>query len=251
MGRLEGKTAIITGSTKGIGYGIAKRYAEEGANVVVVSRRQDDCDRVAAELAQLGVRTLGCAADVTNLEAIRAMVDKATATFGKIDILVNNAGGAITKKAEDLTEQDWDRVVDLDLKAVFFCAQAVGLKMIAQQSGKIINMASILGFFGEKQVLPYGVAKAGVILMTKTLALEWARYNIQVNALCPGYVVTPMNEADLADEKIYNHIVKNVPMRRIGQVEDMTGFCVYLASDESSYVTGQALCIDGGRTAGG
>ncbi|SHI60250.1 SDR family NAD(P)-dependent oxidoreductase [Desulfofundulus thermosubterraneus] len=246
---LNGKVALVTGSTKGIGYGIALALAQSGADLVIVSRNQADCDRVADEIRGMGRRAIGVATDVTQNDQVQKLVERTVAEYGRIDILVNNAGTAITKRAEDLMEADFDRVVALDQRAVFFVAQAVGRQMIKQGGGRIINVASILGLVGERQVLPYCVAKGGVIQMTRALALEWAKYNINVNALCPGYVITPMNEADLKNEKIYNHLIKNIPMRRLGQVEDMVGAVVFLASDAASYMTGQCLVIDGGWTA--
>lgn len=247
--KLTGKTAIITGSTRGIGYGIANGMAQAGANIVVVSRSQADCQRVAAEISSFGVRALPVAADVTNLSEIERLVARTVDTFGSIDILVNNAGTAITKKAEDITEADWDRVLNLDLKSVFFCSQIVGRQMIKQQRGKIINIASILGLVAEKMVLPYCVAKGGVVQLTRALALEWARYNIQVNALCPGYVITPINEEVLKDERVYNHIVKKTAVGRLGKIEDMAGAVVFMASDAADYMTGQTIIVDGGWTA--
>lgn len=246
---LKDKVAIITGSTKGIGNGFAVGMAQAGANIVVVSRHQDDCDRVAEEIAKIGVKTLPVATDVTKMEDIDNLVERTVKEFGRIDILINNAGTAITKRAEELTEGDWDRVVNVDLKGVFFCAQAVGKQMIKQKRGKIINIASILGVVGDRQVLPYCVSKGGVIQMTKALALEWARHDIQVNALCPGYVITPMNEEDLKNEKISSHIMRKIAMRRYGEVEDMVGAAVFLASEASNYMTGQLIVIDGGWTA--
>jgi NAD(P)-dependent dehydrogenase (short-subunit alcohol dehydrogenase family) len=247
---VKGKVALITGSTKGIGNGIANALAEGGANVVIVSRHQNDCDRVAAEIKEkYGVMTLAVAADITKQEDIEAMVSKTIDTFGRIDVLVNNAGSAITKKAEDLTYEDWDKVVNLDLRAVFFCSQAVGRHMIAQKSGKIINIASILGLVADKQVLPYAVSKAGVLQMTKALALEWAKHNIQVNAICPGYVITEINKDTLANEKIAAGLLRKTVMRRFGKVEEIAGAAVYLASDATSYMTGQHIVIDGGWTA--
>lgn len=248
MMELTGKTAIVTGSTKGIGNGIAHTLAKQGANIVVVSRHQKECDAVAAELKEYGVKTLACSADLTQQTQINNLIQKTMNTFGMIDILINNAGSAITKKAEDLTEGDWDRVLDLDLKAVFFCAQAAGKIMIEQKYGKIINVASMFGLVADKQILPYCVAKGGVVQMTRALALEWARHNIQVNALCPGYVITPMNEEDLKDERIANHILKKVPARRYANIEDIVGASVYLASNASDYMTGQTLTVDGGWT---
>lgn len=245
------KVALVTGGTKGIGKAIAKALAENGADVVVVSRNQDDCDRVAKELSeQYGVKSLGVSGDITKQENIDRIVAKTVEAFGRIDILVNNAGSAITKKAELLDESDWNRVIDLDLKAVFFCSQAVGKQMIAQgKGGKIINIASILGIVADKQVLPYCVAKGGVMQMTKALALEWAKYNIQVNAICPGYVITEMNEKELTDEKISAGLLRKTSMRRFAQVDEISGAAVYLGSDSSSYMTGQSIVIDGGWTA--
>ncbi len=245
---LHGRVALVTGSTKGVGYGIALGLAQAGADLIIVSRNQADCDRVAGEIRDTGRRSIGFATDVTKNEQVQKLVERAKAEFGRVDILVNNAGTAITKKAEDLTEADFDRVVGLDQRAVFFVAQAVGRQMIRQGGGRIISVASILGMVGERQVLPYCMAKGGVIQMTRALALEWARYNINVNALCPGYVVTPMNESDLNDEKIYNHLLKSIPMRRLGKIEDMAGAAVFMASGASSYMTGQCLVIDGGWT---
>ncbi len=247
--QLKDKIAIVTGSTKGIGNGFAHALAAEGAKLVVVSRSQADCEKTAAELSELyGVETLACATDLTDFAKIDTLVAKTVERFGRIDILVNNAGSAITKRAEEISEADWDRVLNIDLKAVFFCAQAVGKVMIGQNGGKIINIASIFGQVGDRQVLPYCVAKGGVIQMSKCLALEWARYNIQVNTMCPGYVITAMNEADLNQEKIAAHIMRKVPMRRYGQVDDMKAACVFLASGGSDYMTGQTLTIDGGWT---
>lgn len=244
---IKGKIAVITGSTKGIGRGFAEAFAAAGANLVVVSRTVADCDRVGKELAdKYGVKTVSCPSDVTKMADIENMVKKTMDAFGRIDVLINNAGSAITKKAEALTEADWDRVVNLDLKSVFFCAQAVGKVMIEQKRGKIINIASILGIVADKQVLPYCVAKGGVLQMTKALALEWARHNIQVNAICPGYIKTEMNRADLETEKIGNHLLGKIAMRRFGEVEDIADAAIYLASEGSDYMTGQQIVIDGG-----
>jgi len=246
---LQDKVALVTGSTKGIGRGILKGLAKAGANVVVVSRSQEDCNRVAEEIKQCGQDALPVAADLTNLDEINNLVEKVLEHYGRIDILVNNAGAAIGKKAEEITEADWDRVQNIDLKAVFFCSQIVGRQMISQESGKIINVASILGMVGDRHVLPYCVAKGGVLQMTKALALEWAKYNIQVNALCPGYVVTSMNQEAFSDEKVFKHVTRKIPMRRLGEVDEMVGAILYMASNASSYMTGQSIVVDGGWTA--
>lgn len=244
---LNGKLAVITGSTKGIGRGIADAFAESGARTVIVSRSQQDCDAVAAALLEKhGVESYGFAADLTKNAEIQSLLERVLSVSDKVDVLVNNAGSAITKRAEELTEEDWDRVLNLDLRAVFFTAQVFGRQMIAQQGGKIINIASVLGLVADKLVLPYVVAKGGVIQMTKGLALEWARHNIRVNAVCPGYVITDMNRKDLEDEKISSHLLRKIALRRFAQIDEITGAAVFLASDASDYMTGQQIVVDGG-----
>ncbi len=244
---LLNKVVIITGGTKGIGYGILRAYAEAGAQTVVVSRHAHDCEAVKRDLTSLGLKALAIAADLTSQDDIVRLVDTVWQRFGRIDILVNNAGTAVTKQALQISPADWDRVIDLNLKGLFFCTQAVGKKMVESgEGGKIINLASVFGLVGERNILPYCVAKGGVIQLTRALALEWAKHNIQVNALCPGYVKTAMNEGELADPKIYEHITKKVAMRRLGEVDELLGAALFLGSDLSSYMTGQTLVIDGG-----
>lgn len=247
--RLDGKVAIVTGATRGIGYALATALARAGADVAVVARSAGDCARVAGELAGHGVRTLAAPADLSDMAAIEGMVAATVAAFGRVDVLVNNAGNAVTRRAEDITEAEWDKVLNLDLKSVFFASQAAGRQMIRQKSGKIINVASILGLVGERMVAPYCAAKGGVVQLTKALALEWARHNIQVNALCPGYVETAINTAELQDEKVRRYIVGKTAAGRLGLAEDMAGAAVFLASAASDYMTGQTLTIDGGWTA--
>jgi len=247
---LTGKVALVTGSSRGIGRGFALGLARQGADLIVTSRNQQDCEAVAGEIRALGSRVLARSCDVTDRQSVQDLATAVLGEFGRIDILVNNAGNAATKPAEDLTEEDWDRVIDVDLKGVFFCCTVFGRHMIAQRAGKIINIASVLGLVGEKQLLPYCAAKGGVVQMTRALALEWAKYNIQVNALCPGYVKTAMNEAAIVgSEKVHNHIIGKTPMRRLGEVEELIGPLIFLASDASRYMTGQTLVIDGGWTA--
>lgn len=244
---LTSKVAIVTGGTKGLGLGIAQGLAQAGANIVVCSRTAVDCDRVAQEIKdEYGVDTLSRPTDVSKADAISGLIEDAMAKFGKIDILVNNAGTAVTKKAEDLTMAEWDYVMDVNLRGVFMLAQAVGRKMIEQKSGKIINIASIFGMVGDKAVLPYLASKGAVLQMTRGLALEWTKHNIQVNAVAPGYVMTPMNEKELSEEKVYNYITGKIPMRRLGTAEEIAGAVVYLASGAANYVTGTTIAVDGG-----
>lgn len=243
---LTGKVAIVTGATKGLGYGMALGLAQAGADIVVVSRTPADCEKVAAEIKGMGRKALAQPTDVSKPESVQKLVDSAVKEFGKIDVLVNNAGTAVTKRAEDLTEEDWDRVVNTNLKGVFMLTQAVGRVMIGQKAGKIINIASIFGFVGDKSVLPYLASKGGVLQLTRGLAMEWARHNIQVNAVAPGYVITPMNEKELSQEKVRNYLIKKIPMRRFGDIPEIAGAVVFLASDAASYVTGTCIAVDGG-----
>ena len=246
---LRGQIAVVTGSTRGIGRGIAECLGKAGASVVIVGRSREACERVAADLTAMGITALAAWADVTKVEEVEHLMQKTEDAFGRIDILVNNAGGALTHKAEDITEEEWDQVLDLDLKSVFFCSQRAGRRMIRQQRGKIINTASIMGQVGQKLTLTYCAAKSGVVGLTRALALEWARHNIQVNALCPGFVLTSINEEAMKDEKIFNATLRKIPAGRLGQVSDMVGAVLFLASEASDYMTGQTLTVDGGWTA--
>lgn len=247
---LTGKVAIVTGATKGIGVGIANALAKAGANVVVVSRSQDDCEKKAAELTDTyGKEAYAHNCDVSNLKSIQALVDDTAAKFGKLDILINNAGIAVTKPAVELTEDDWDRVLNTNLKGVFFLCQAAGKLMTEQGAGKIVNVASMFGLVGDKNILSYLASKGGVLQMTRGLALEWARYNVQVNAVAPGYVVTAINSKELNTEATRKHILGKTPMRRYGETDEIANVVLFLVSDEASYVTGSVYSVDGGWTA--
>jgi NAD(P)-dependent dehydrogenase (short-subunit alcohol dehydrogenase family) len=246
---LTEKVAIVTGATKGLGQAMAVTLAKAGANIVVVSRHQEECDLAAEEIKALGVDALGCACDVSKHDMIEALVSKAIDTFGRIDILVNNAGTAVTIPSKDVTENDWDKVLNVNLKGVFFLTQAVGKEMIKQKYGRIVNIASMFGLVGDKNVLPYLVSKGGVIQMTRGLALEWAKYNIMVNAVAPGYVITSINEKELNDDKVRRYIHNKTPLRRYGLPEEIAGAVLYLASDEASFVAGSVYSVDGGWVA--
>ncbi len=249
MFELNGKVAIVTGATKGIGNGVAKCLAEVGANIVVVSRHMNECEATAAEIEKdYGVKALPYQCDVTKNDQIQGLVDAAVKEFGKIDILVNNAGIAVTKPAVDLTEDDWDRVLNTNLRGVFFLAQAVGRQMIEQGFGKIINVASMFGLVGDKNILPYLASKGGVVQMTKGLALEWTKFNVQVNAVAPGYAITAINEEVLNNEKVKKALLGKTPMRRYADTKEIASTIIYLASDEASYVTGSVYSVDGGWT---
>lgn len=247
---LTGKTVVITGGTKGLGYGMALTLAHYGADVVVSSRTAADCARVQKEIEGLGRRSLGVVADVTKISEIDALIERVVQEFGKIDIMICDAGTANTAMAVDMTEEQWDEVVDTDLKGVFFSARAAARQMIAHGTGgKIINIASAAAYEGSKGISHYCAAKAGVLNLTKALAIEWARYGITVNCVCPGYVPTTINESALADPKTAEGIKKFALLRRYGKIEEIAVAVLMLCSDFSGYMTGAPILIDGGGAA--
>lgn len=245
---LTGRIALVTGATKGLGYGMALGLAQMGADIVVVSRTAADCANVAKEIETMGRKAIAAPADVSTVQGIEKLVSKVIREIGKIDILVNNAGTAVTQKAVDITEREWDTTLNLNLKGIFFLCQAVGKHMIERRQGSIINISSAAGLKQDINLSPYYISKAGAIQLSKVLALEWARHNIRVNCVCPGYVMTPLNEKELSNPKISDHFLKRIPLRKFGEVGEIAGIVVYLASDASRYVTGSVFSIDGGFT---
>ena len=243
---LTGKVAVVTGGTKGIGYAIAAAYAAYGANVVVSARTAADCEKAAADFKALGVRALGVPADISKADQVDRLIDETMKTMGKIDIMVANAGTSSTYRAFDLKEEEWDRIIDVDLKGVFLTARAAARKMAdAGGGGRIINVASTAGLRGAVGISAYTAAKAGVINLSRSLAAEWARYNITVNSICPGYVITDINRDVMDDPKVYDKLVKKTLVRRLGNVEEIAAAALYLASDFSAYTTGTELVVDG------
>jgi 2-dehydro-3-deoxy-D-gluconate 5-dehydrogenase len=250
--RLDNQIAVVTGSGSGMGRAFAQALAEYGADVVITEL---PCrEALAAETAALvqarGRRALTISLDVTKVASIRAMVEKVVAEWGRIDILINNAGMNIRQWAVDVTEQAWDTVIDTDLRGVFFCAQAVGKQMIQQgNGGRIISTASQIGLVGYTERVAYCAAKAGVINLTRVLAIEWARHGITVNAIAPTFVNTPLVAALLQSEEIRQEVVSRIPLGRLAEPEDIVGAVLYLASPAAAMVTGHTLVIDGGWTA--
>jgi NAD(P)-dependent dehydrogenase (short-subunit alcohol dehydrogenase family) len=245
---LSGKVAMVTGAGRGLGAEIALALAAYGADIVVADRTLAETEQTAGAVGTLGRRALPVEADLTRVAEIQAMVAKAAGEFGRIDILVNNAGVNVTQYAVDVTEQAWDTVLDVNLKAVFFCSQAVGKVMIGQMGGKIINVSSQAGAVAIPQRAAYCSSKGGVNQLTRLLALEWARYNINVNAVAPTFIETPLTKPMFQNEEFHRYVLNNIPLGRIGKPSDVTGAVVFLASSAAGLVTGHVLHVDGGWT---
>jgi 2-deoxy-D-gluconate 3-dehydrogenase len=243
--KLTNKVAIVTGSSTGLGQGMILGLAQAGANIVGVD--YVDSAETKAQVEKLDRRFLEIKADLRSLAPIQGIVDQTVAAYGRVDILVNNAGLIRRADALDFTEQDWDDVVNLNLKTVFFLSQAVGKQFVKQgQGGRIINVASMLSFQGGIRVPSYTSSKSGVMGLTKLLANEWAKYGINVNAIAPGYMATNNTAPLRADEGRAAEILGRIPAGRWGTPEDVQGVAVFLASEASSYVNGHTLAVDGG-----
>jgi len=247
---LTGRVAVVTGGSIGLGRQIAEGLAEVGANIVLRARKQERCQQAAEEIQRLGVKALALACDVKNRASIQDAVEATLSEFGHIDILINNAGISWSAPAEEMSLEDWNKVIETNLTGTFLCAQAVGKIMIRQGRGKIINIASVAGLGGAPPELPaigYHASKGGVISFTKDLACKWALHNIQVNAIAPGWFPTHMSNRVLEHHK--DLFLSQIPMRRFGGEHDLKGAAVFLASDASDYVTGHVLVVDGGQSA--
>lgn len=249
--KLEGKVAVVTGSSQGIGRGIALKLAEEGANVAVnFCTNANMAEAVAEQISRCGRRALKIQADVSRKSDVDRMVQSVLDEFGKIDVLVNNAGIFMGGAVADLKEEVWDRVMAVNLKGVFLCCQSVGRYMIADRvRGSIINVASISGRMPELNGNAYSPSKAGVISLSALLAVEWAQYGIRVNALSPGPVMTPLQQKIYSTPELLEARNRGIPMNRHGRPEEIGKAAVFLASDDSSYVTGENLSVDGGSLA--
>jgi 2-deoxy-D-gluconate 3-dehydrogenase len=247
--KLKGKVALITGSTRGIGKDFAIGFAREGSDVIINGRNIEKARAVAKETESLGVRSLAIGADVSLSQDVTRMVDEAIHSFGRIDVLVSNAGvNPFILEAEKIKEEGWDQVLDVNLKGVFLCCQAVGRQMIKQGGGKIINISSAAGLLGEQGFLPYCVSKAGVMTLTRVLAYEWSKYNIIVNAIAPGFVAGGMNAPVLNKEILVSGLTQQVPLKRLGNPGEIVKIALFLASKDSSYINGTTIVADGGMT---
>ncbi len=244
---LTGKVAVVTGGNGGIGLGMALGMAEAGAAVVLSGRDAAKAETALAELAALGARAAFVAADVTRAEACRDLVAETVAQFGRLDILVNNAGTSIRKMPQDLSEADWHHVLDTNLTGAFLCSQAAYPAMVAAGGGKMINIGSMMSLFGAPYAAAYAASKGGIVQMTRALATAWAKDNIQVNAVLPGWIDTELTRgARRQVEGLHERVEARTPAGRWGVPADMAGIAVFLAGKGSDFVTGTAIPVDGG-----
>ncbi len=248
--RLDGKVALITGGARGLGLTMATALAEAGADIALAGRSRETCQAAADDVAAAtGRRAQAFAADVTRLDDVQRLASDVEASLGPIDILVNNAGINIRGSVQDLTEADWDAVIDTNLKGPFLCSREIGPRMVARGWGRVITLGSILSVVALPGRAPYASSKAGVMNLSRVLALEWAGTGVTANAICPGPFGTEMNRSLLDDPVKYQAFVAQIPMGRWGEPHELSGAVVFLASDASSFMTGSALFVDGGWTA--
>lgn len=246
---LNDRVILITGAAGGLGQAMAVGLAEYGAQIALADLRLENTNDILAQIDNLGKKAAAYKVDITDRNNITEMVEKVHKDFGRIDVLINSAGVNNRKRIEDYTEQEWDNIVDINLKGTFLCCQAVGKIMLNQGKGKIINMASVSSTLGHPHHGPYAASKGGVALLTKVMAVEWAKRGINVNAIAPAYVRTSLTADYLSKGDNYKQISDTIPMGRLGEPEDIVGAAVYLASDASNFVTGHLLTVDGGRCA--
>ena len=246
---IEDKTTVVTGAAQGLGREIALAFAHNGANIVISDIRYPE--ETVKEVQAAGTDCLAVEADVTNEEQVKALAEKAVSEYGRVDILVNNAGVSQLSytATEELSKSEWDTIIGINLTGTFLCCKHFGKGMIDSGEGSIVNIATTAGFTGVTRAPAYSASKAGVVLLTKSLALEWARYNIRVNAVAPHYLETPLTEGLRDNEKVYQSLIKQIPLRRFGKPSEIIGAVLYLASEASSYTTGTIIAADGGYLA--
>src|SRR5919109_1390768 len=247
-GIVRDTVVLVTGGGTGIGGSIALSMADYGAHLVLASRNLDALQAVATEIEACGGRALPVRTDIRHAEQLDAMVQTAVKTFGRLDVLVNNAAGSFLAAARKITPKGWQSVIDTTLNGTFYCSQAVGMHMIAQGGGKIINITATLHFKGSPGLIAPTAAKAGVEALTKTLALEWAKFHILVNAIAPGPIYTPGSESNVWSNTAFHDMVKRgVPLGRFGTAEDIANMAIFLASPAGDYITGATMVVDGGE----
>jgi len=249
MFNLQGKAALVTGASRGIGRSVAVCLAQAGAQVALVGRDTEALGQTLTAVTALGGRGLALQADVTNPASVQLAVDAARKEFGKLDVLVCNAGAQKLKPFLDMTKDDWRELIATNLEGAIVTMQCAGRGMVEQKSGVVLVMASIYSFVGAPGNSIYCMTKGGLLQLSKALAVEWARYNVRVNAICPGWIETDLTRPYMQDQKSVDAGLRQIPLRRFGNPEDIGPLAVYLASDEASFVTGQAFVIDGGQIA--
>jgi len=247
---LTGKVAIVTGTSRGLGQYMARALARAGADLVITSRKLNSLESFKKEIEGLGRRALPLELDVRDYGSIQRMVEAAQAHYGQIDVLVNNAGCNVRKPALDVTWDDWDLVLQTNLRGSFFAAQAVARKMIPRREGRIINIGSVTSVFGYAGLTPYCASRGGVKQMTMAMADEWGPHGITVNCLAPGWFKTTQNAVLYENQEWVAYLVDRIPLKRPGAPQDLDGAVVFLASEASQYITGQTLLVDGGITTG-
>ena len=247
---LSDKVAVVTGASRGLGQYFGRALAKAGADLVITSRKLASLTEFKKEIESLGRKALAVQVDVLSQDDIDNMVRKTIEEYGKVDILVNNAGLNIRSPAAEFSRQNWDTVLDTNLKGSFFCAQAVAKEMIKRNYGRIINMGSCTCVFGMEGIAPYTASRGAVLAMARTLAVEWGKFGITVNVLAPGWFKTAQNAVLYEKKEWVDYLTSRIPLNRVGQPHDLDGAVVFLASDASQYITGQIILVDGGFTTG-
>ena len=247
---LTGQVALVTGTSRGLGQYFARALATAGADLILTSRRQDDLLPFVDEMTALGRRAVPLELDVRKQHSIEAMAEAAEASFGRIDILVNNAGCNVRKPALDVTWEDWNLILDTNLRGSFFVAQQIAKRMVPRGYGRIVNIGSVTSVFGYAGLAPYGASRGGIRQLTMSLADDWGRHGITVNCLAPGWFQTAQNKVLYEDNEWVEYLVDRIPLKRAGEPHDLDGAIVFLASEASRYITGQTLLVDGGISTG-
>lgn len=248
MTSLMGKVAIVTGAGRGLGRAMADALAEAGARVTVAARTATELDAFVADQDKAGREALACPTDITDAAAVEALTEATVQRFGRVDILVNNSGIVATTPLLEQDPAEWDRVIATNLRGVYLATRAVGRHFVAQKSGKVVNIASNFALQGVAHHAAYSASKAGVIAFTRSMAIEWSRYGVQVNAIAPGYFATDLNAGMRADDAVLDKVLRAIPARRVGEPDEIKPWLLLLAGPESDFMTGEHIVLDGGQT---